>query len=123
MKKQIRQGVFETNSSSVHSLTMCSAEEFEKWKNEEVLYWKERDKFGTKEEIIAELKTITWYNGELCYPNVDWNDEDTVHDIFCDEGIETYDKYFDNYYFETFRQTHTTPSGDKVVAFGYYGHD
>lgn len=31
MKMQIRQGVFETNSSSVHSLTMCSSEEYKKW--------------------------------------------------------------------------------------------
>lgn len=30
MKKQIRRGVFETNSSSVHSLTMCSSDEYEK---------------------------------------------------------------------------------------------
>ena len=50
--KQIRRGVFETNSSSVHSLTMCSGEEYKKWSDGEVLYWGERDKFGTKEEII-----------------------------------------------------------------------
>lgn len=29
MKRQIRRGVYETNSSSTHSLTMCSKEEFE----------------------------------------------------------------------------------------------
>ena len=29
MKRQIRRGVFETNRSSVHSLTMCSGEEYE----------------------------------------------------------------------------------------------
>ena len=121
--KQIRQGVFETNSSSVHSLTMCSGEEYKKWSDGEVLYWGERDKFGTKEEIINELKNITWYNGGLCYPNVDWNDEDALHDIFMDERIKTYTEYFDNYYFETFRQRHTTASGEEVVAFGYYGHD
>lgn len=121
--KQIRKGVFETNSSSVHSLTMCSAEEYEKWKNGEVLYWRDRDKFATKEEIISELKTMTWYDGKLCYPDAEWDNEDYVHDVFSDEGVKTCDEYFDNYYYETFRQTHTTPSGDKVVAFGYYGHD
>ena len=117
MKKRIRRGVFETNSSSVHSLTMCSSEEFERWKNEEVLYWREQDKFGTREEIIAELKTQSWYH------NANWDDADYVYDVFSDEGVKTYEEYFDNYYFETFRQTHTTPSGDEVVAFGYYGHD
>lgn len=30
MKRQIRRGVFETNSSSVHSLTMCMESDFNK---------------------------------------------------------------------------------------------
>lgn len=32
MLRQIRRGVFETNSSSVHSLTIASKEEFDKFK-------------------------------------------------------------------------------------------
>ena len=35
MKKQIRIGVFESNSSSTHSLTIVSEDEFKKWKNGE----------------------------------------------------------------------------------------
>ena len=31
MKVSVRQGVFETNSSSVHTLTMCSDSEYKKW--------------------------------------------------------------------------------------------
>ena len=36
-----------------------------------------------------------------------------------------YDYYWNTYceYYETFEDTTTTPSGDRVVAFGYYGHD
>lgn len=30
-KNSIRRGVFETNSSSTHSLTMCSENEYDKW--------------------------------------------------------------------------------------------
>jgi len=33
MKRQIRRSVFETNSSSTHSITMCSNTDFEKWEN------------------------------------------------------------------------------------------
>ena len=44
MKRQIRRGVFETNSSSTHSLTMCSEEEFEQWKNGELLF----DEWGSE---------------------------------------------------------------------------
>jgi hypothetical protein len=28
---QVRQGVFETNSSSTHTLTICSKNDFDKW--------------------------------------------------------------------------------------------
>ena len=123
MKKQIRRGVFETNSSSVHSLTMCSGEEYKKWEDGEILYWRDKDKFGTKEDIIEELKTLTWYRGGLIYNNVNWENEDEVHDVFSDEGIKTCEEFFDNEYYETFEDSYTTPNGERVVAFGYYGHD
>ena len=38
MKIQIRRNVFETNSSSVHSMTMCSDDEYKKWENGELLF-------------------------------------------------------------------------------------
>ena len=123
MKKQIRRGVFETNSSSVHSLTMCNRTDFDKWENGEVLYWRDEEIFGTREELIEQLKKITWYDGSLRYPDVHWNDEDTVNDVFTDERIQTMQEYFEDSDFETFRDTYTTPGGEKVVAFGYYGHD
>ena len=49
MKRQIRRGVFETNSSSTHSLTMCSEEEFEAWKRGEVLF----QKWGSENFVSA----------------------------------------------------------------------
>ena len=117
MKRQIRRGVFETNSSSVHSLTMCSREEYDNWKSGKILYWRWHDKFYTREDIIEELKTKSW-----C-ANVDWDDEDQVDEIFSDENIQTCDEFFDDDWFETFCQEYTTPNGEEVVAFGYYGHD
>ena len=38
MKRQIRRGVYETNSSSVHSLTMCTSSDYDKWKNGELVW-------------------------------------------------------------------------------------
>lgn len=38
MKIKIRRGVFETNSSSVHSLVMCTDDDYYKWKKGEILY-------------------------------------------------------------------------------------
>lgn len=36
--RQIRIGVFETNSSSTHTLVVCTDEELEKWKKGEIIY-------------------------------------------------------------------------------------
>ena len=36
--KQIRTGLFETNSSSTHVLTMCSDEEYKAWLDGKLLY-------------------------------------------------------------------------------------
>jgi hypothetical protein len=103
---------------------MCSGEEYEKWKNGKVLFWKWADKFVVKDDIIEELKNARYrYNNELKYPDVNWEDEDEVNDILSDEGIKTYEEFFDNYYFETFKDSYKTPNGEDVVAFGYYGYD
>lgn len=37
---KIRKGLFETNSSSTHSLTMCSEEDYDKWENGELFFKK-----------------------------------------------------------------------------------
>jgi len=94
MKIQIRRGVFETNSSSVHSLTICSKEDYEKWESGELLYSRWNDCFVEATEENKE-----------------------------DKENYTYEKYEDDIEYETFYDTHTTKSGEVVIAFGYYGHD
>lgn len=118
MKRQIRRGVFETNSSSVHSITMCSESEFDKWKNGEVLFWGNRQEFATREKIISEMRNERWYR------NTTWENEDEVKEIFSDEGVKTYEEFFDGgFWYGTYCAEHTTANGEKVIAFGYYGHD
>ena len=56
MKRQIRRGVFETNSSSTHSLTMCSEEEFEAWKRGEVLFKRWEEKFVKPTQLSEQDK-------------------------------------------------------------------
>lgn len=117
MKRQIRRGTFETNSSSVHSLTMCTEDEFKKWENGEVLFWGDYGKFATREEIINELMTKSWYR------NTDWRNDDDVTSLLYDEGVKTFNEFFEDDWYETYNQEYTTPNGEKVIAFGYYGHD
>lgn len=86
-------------------------------------FGKMKKKFGTRKELIKDLKKDTLYNGKLRYPNINWNNKDQVSDIFNDENIKTFNQYFQNDWFETYWEAYTTPGGENVVAFGYYGHD
>ena len=113
MLRIIRRNVFETNSSSTHSLTICTKAEHEAWRNGEVYLnegWNNLKQFITKEEAIEYLKSkgITFENsGE-------------VKETLEEEGIYAIDNYKDDY--ETFKLEYTTPNGDEIVAFGYYGY-
>ena len=123
MKRQIRRGVFETNSSSTHSITMCSGEEYDKWCSGNLLFWVGKKKFGTKEDIIEELKELTRWDNSLMYPDVNWDDDSVVADIFDSEEIQTSDEFFNDEYLETFEETYHTSNGEEVVAFGKFGYD
>lgn len=124
MRRQVRRNVFETNSSSVHSITMCSRETYSKWVKGELYkdYWEEI--FKTREEIIEELKTEKIFGTDkLVYGDVDWDDIDEVNRIIALEDWVTKDQYDNNMKYETFYDTYTTSGGEEVVAFGYFGHD
>lgn len=125
MKKQIRRGVFETNSSSVHSITMCSQDEYSKWERGEV--YKQRygsSGFKTRDEIIEELKNKRhWKTNDPYYTDVNWENTEEVDELIKDNEYVTEKQFWEDIEYETFDKTYTTPSGEKVIAFGYYGED
>ena len=91
MKTQIRRGLFETNSSSVHTLTICTLEDYNKFKNGKLFV----DAFGD-----GGLSTV--------------HDEDNLsfaeyEEMLFEDGYEGYLRKF------------SSPSGDNMMAFGYYG--
>lgn len=99
MKRQIRCGVFETNSSSVHAITMCTELDYHKWRNGELIY----DRWEEKLVPISDKTKKETTNGDyLTY--------EQFNDYECLE-------------YETFSDSFTTPDGENVIAFGYYGHD
>ena len=104
--KQIRQGVFETNSSSTHSLTMVSKEEYEKFAAGELLMDYD-DKLVTKEVALERVH--------------EYDKEATEDDLF-EHDFRSLDGYYGDEY-ETFKEEFTTKSGDVIVAFGYYGYN
>ena len=101
MKRQIRRGVFETNSSSVHSLTMCMESDFNKW-------------------VAGELVWSRW--GDELVPITDEIKKSIEED---EREYLTYEQFNDYDYidYETFENSYTTPNGETVKSFGYYGHD
>lgn len=95
---QIRQGVFETNSSSTHALAICTQEEWEKLQLGEYLVneWEITDMASNDDPRVA-------------------NNPDSQY--------VTYDELYNHSSCEFFNRHFTTPSGDQMVAWGYFGYD
>lgn len=115
MKIQVRQGLFETNSSSVHSITMCMENDYEKWKNGELIFSNDAYKLVplTNEEYREWKKG---YDESI----EKYGEYDGYYEFL------TYDQFFNDWEvqeYETFIDNFKSASGDNVVAFGYYGHD
>lgn len=116
--KIIRNGVFETNSSSTHSITMCMKSDYEKWKNGELYYFEgsktgfvtkeERDKIIRKNIIYDKLdidydkKTITFKDVTVQYK--DYEDKyEKMKTFYTKENLEEItQEEIDNYIEEDF---------------------
>lgn len=153
--KTIRNNVFETNSSSTHSLTIVPEDEFDKFEKcdllldyktfidtdaeyKRVMETLESYEYNMSDDYRATYKTeLTLEKFKEVLRQLDYNDlcyykrEDAREDIqshydavraALGEEVVTY-RTMGGEYYETFAQHYTTKSGDKIVAFGYYGHD
>lgn len=104
---QVRLGVFETNSSSTHSLVVCTKEEYEKWKSGELLYDGE---FITSEEALLQIQKYT--------PEVT-----KIEDV---DNLREYDIFtFEDwgYDYDTETNKYTTKGGEELVIRSYFGYD
>lgn len=153
--KTIRNNVFETNSSSTHSLTIVPEEEFEKFENCDLLldyntfisvedeYKNVMDNLESCENNMSDDYRATYKTeltfekfkevlSKLCYSDLSYyhrkgarEDIQTHYDAVkaaLGEEIVTY-RTLGGEEYETFERHYTTKSGDKIVAFGYYGYD
>ena len=126
--KTIRQGCFETNSSSTHSITMCMESDYEKWKNGEMYWHRWNDELVSKEEVEKEMAKLREEfiadNPDVDENNEEWKEKLEQY-INEDKMYYTYEEFNDYDYieYETFVDTFETPQGEKVVSFGYYGSD
>ena len=136
MKRQIRRKVFETNSSSVHTLTICSKKEYEAWKRGELLYdrWSETlvspNKLtdGQKNDAAREYESTRddfkkYWNELNSSVKEKWYIKYAVDHDLIDRDLQTYFEYEDDYDYEKYVKQYTTESGDDIVIFGQYGYD
>ena len=92
--KTIRRGVFETNSSSTHSITIMSEEDYDLWGDEWLL--------NTETDKLVHKDSVT-------------EDDDDYH-------IQTKEGFFDTN-LETDENYYTTKSGDNIIVICKYGYD
>jgi hypothetical protein len=107
MKFRIRKSVFETNSSNTHSLTICTKKEYE--------------------EFEKGLRVYDYYNDKLIAlskaPVEEVSDDEDEENSSAYKTFEQFWDYVGDSGFDSYDESFTTPSGDEMVAFGYYGRD
>ena len=134
---QIRQGVFETNSFSTHSMCICTEEEFANFKGNKAMWDKNADKIVPTNKITRSYvqRAKEYYTKQQTSFMKDWDSlsPESQLEFIVSQFDQSYagdwlfeDKTFYKDWgtnFERFESHFTTPSGDKMVAFGEYGYD
>ena len=118
---KIRKNVFETNSSSTHSLVMAVKSEFDKWEAGEYYYcnsWYSYDEEHAREAFKGKFKEGKFFPvAEVdAYYKALGKERDTydfqTDDEFCDDDYLEYEDY-----------SYTTPSGEVIIACAKFGYD
>ena len=143
MKYQIRQGVFETNSSSTHSISICSKQDFENWQNGKMLFDPWAEEFYSISDIkVTRGEMKSFYENTIAktdmgeffkkFESLKDTELKKIEDMVRSQKLEeiydtdeqglTYEQWMDSdleHYSKHFR----TDSGDDIVVFGRYGYD
>lgn len=113
--KTIRRGVFETNSSSTHSVTIMNKEDYDRWKNENLYYNFDKEVFFTHDEMIQKYLV----DHEL----TEMDNEDSFDEWLRDWEISTSNEYLKNTSLEVDVTEHTTKSGDEIIIICKHGYN
>lgn len=137
MKFQIRSNVFETNSSSTHSMIICSTEEYEKWQKGKMLFDKYNETFIAQDIISEEDKknTESFYNKNKTDYWKDWKDltkaqkenwyQKYMTNILGKEypNALTFEDFINSSSAEFYSESMITPKGERIIIFGHFGYD
>lgn len=133
MKIISRVGCFETNSSSVHSIIILSANQFKKWIDGDLYActydcdhkWNkckikpECGKYYTFDDLVDLYKQV---DVDLKDDSIWEKDYYSLDDYLYEDYFITYDKYMGGD-FDHEESRFITPSGDEMVAICKYGYD
>lgn len=125
---QVRYGMFESNSSSTHTLVIAQNDEIKKLENNELLIdlgWLHDKPFITYDEALELLKRDVEENDiEEDKEDLASGDEETIYYLLKEYDIaQRYNDYLDSEYLEHYEEEIVTEHGDKVLIFGIYGRD
>lgn len=135
--KQIRRNVFETNSSSTHSLIICSDKMYNDWKNMKVVYDGYDDEFVEAKQPTEQdfHKAEAMYTENKSDYMKDWKDltpesqlaylKENVMEEYDPYQYKTYEDYRDlmDKMETSFERAWKTEHGDIVHILGYMGYD
>ena len=132
MKRVVRGCVWETNSSMTHSCVVMPADQYERWKEGNLYYYK-RNKWWndfkdlpeeqqpqngmiyTEDEAVNFLKLIGKEYKEENY--------DYISEFFSDYSFYPYEYWSEDEYCEFDEMDYTTPNGEDLVVICKYGRD
>lgn len=124
--RQIRRNVFETNSSSTHSLTICSKSEYERW-GKDLWFDIDSDEFipagWTGDDIENVKQFYEERNGEGTWENLNQKEQELELTEYYWSICKDESEWLDKRELETFYEEYTSPSGDEIVIFGRFGYD
>lgn len=133
----VRRNVFETNSSSTHSLIICGDKMYNDWKNMKVVYDNDNDEFVKAKQPTEQ----DFHKAEVMYTEnksdymKDWKDltpqmqlaylKENVMEEYGPYQYKTYEDYRDlmGKMETSFERTWKTEHGDVVHILGYMGYD
>lgn len=126
----IRCDMFETNSSSCHSITICQTNDYKKWVNGELYFHNsaasDNHPFLTLDEVVQYVKD-SYYKGnpefvDLVLTAVEENNQERLIELLKSANVFTVESYRDSDDdLEYYSRSYTTPGGEQITAFGCYG--
>lgn len=117
---QIRKNVFETNSSSTHSLVMAVKSDFDKWQKGDYYYchsWYAWDEEEAPEAFKGKFKKGSFFPVAEVDAYYEAKGEERDYDF------QTYDEFCDSDYLEYEGYSYKTPNGEEIVAIAKFGYD